>query len=70
MRYELADAWEVLGEAVQTVMRRYSMPNAYEAMKQLTRGKAVTRDSLHEFIEQLEIPPDAKELAPKLAAEV
>ena len=49
-------AWEVLGEAVQTVMRRYGIPEPYEKLKALTRGKAVTKELLQEFIAKLEIP--------------
>jgi len=48
--------WEVLGEAIQTVMRRYGIPEPYEKLKALTRGQSVTREILHEFIATLEIP--------------
>jgi len=51
----------VLGEAVQTVMRRYGLENPYEQMKALTRGKGITPERLREFIETLEIPADAKQ---------
>jgi len=57
---DLDASWEVLGEAVQTVMRRYGLPNPYEQMKALTRGKGITPERLHEFIEGLDIPDDAK----------
>ena len=57
---DLGDAWEVLGEAVQTVMRRYGIPEPYEKLKALTRGQAVTREILAEFIGSLEIPDDEK----------
>ena len=57
---DVADAWEVLAEAVQTVMRRYGIPEPYEKLKALTRGEAVTRDILHDFIRTLEIPDDEK----------
>jgi adenylosuccinate lyase len=54
--------WEVLAEAIQTVMRRYGVDNPYEQLKALTRGKAdISRDSLHAFIETLAIPDDAKQ---------
>ena len=53
---DLDDAWEVLAEPVQTVMRRYAVPNAYEQLKDLTRGKSITRDGLMQFIAGLEIP--------------
>jgi adenylosuccinate lyase len=48
--------WEVLGEAIQTVMRRYGIPEPYEKLKALTRGQSVTREILHAFIATLEIP--------------
>jgi len=59
---DLDASWEVLGEAVQTVMRRYGLPNPYEQMKALTRGTGITPERLHEFIETLEIPDDAKQV--------
>jgi adenylosuccinate lyase len=52
--------WEVLGEAVQTVMRRYGLPEPYEQLKMLTRGQGITRDSLQKFINGLDLPDDAK----------
>ncbi|PJA32761.1 MAG: adenylosuccinate lyase [Zetaproteobacteria bacterium CG_4_9_14_3_um_filter_53_7] len=58
---DLDASWEVLGEAVQTVMRRYGLANPYEQMKALTRGKGITPERLREFIETLEIPADAKQ---------
>jgi adenylosuccinate lyase len=54
--------WEVLAEPVQTVMRRYGIENPYEQLKELTRGKGITRDALQEFIGKLAIPQDAKDL--------
>ena len=57
---DLDACWEVLGEAVQTVMRRYGVPNPYEQLKELTRGKSMTREVLHTFISTLPIPADAK----------
>jgi adenylosuccinate lyase len=53
---DLDGAWEVLAEPIQTVMRRYGLPNPYERLKDLTRGKAITRESLRVFIESLELP--------------
>jgi len=58
---DLDASWEVLGEAVQTVMRRYGMENPYEQMKELTRGKDITPERLREFIENLDIPAEAKQ---------
>ncbi|MDH4046560.1 MAG: adenylosuccinate lyase [Gammaproteobacteria bacterium] len=57
---DIDDNWEVLGEAVQTVMRRYGIAEPYEKLKALTRGRKVTKQLLHEFIAGLEIPDDAK----------
>jgi adenylosuccinate lyase len=58
---DVSAAWEVLGEAVQTVMRRYGIPDPYEKLKALTRGQAVTRKILLEFIQTLDIPDAEKE---------
>ncbi|MGH8091519.1 MAG: adenylosuccinate lyase [Rudaea sp.] len=52
--------WEVLAEAVQTVMRRHGLPEPYEQLKALTRGQGITRESLRAFIESLALPADAK----------
>jgi adenylosuccinate lyase len=56
LRADLEATWEVLAEAVQTVMRRYGLPEPYEQLKALTRGKGITRESLQQFIAQLAIP--------------
>jgi len=53
---DLDAAWEVLAEPVQTVMRRHGIVDSYEQLKELTRGKAITRDVLHTFIRGLAIP--------------
>ena len=53
---DVSQAWEVLAEAVQTVMRRYGIPEPYEKLKALTRGQAVTKEILLEFIKTLDIP--------------
>jgi adenylosuccinate lyase len=58
---DLDSHWEVLAEPVQTVMRRYSVPDPYEKLKELTRGRQIDRESLHEFVRGLEIPDEAKE---------
>ena len=57
---DLDEAWEVLAEPIQTVMRRYGLPNPYERLKELTRGKAITADALRSFIATLEIPEAEK----------
>jgi adenylosuccinate lyase len=53
---DLDAAWEVLAEPIQTVMRRFGLPNPYEQLKELTRGKAITQESLRAFIEGLDLP--------------
>ena len=57
---DLDATWEVLAEPVQTVMRRYGIENPYEQLKELTRGKGITREALHEFIQTLAIPESEK----------
>jgi len=57
---DLDGAWEVLAEPIQTVMRRYALPNPYERLKELTRGKGITKEAIRQFIETLEIPADEK----------
>ena len=57
---DLDAAWEVLAEAVQTVMRRHGLPNPYEQLKALTRGHGITEASMREFIASLELPADAR----------
>jgi len=61
LRADLESTWEVLAEAVQTVMRRYGLPEPYEQLKALTRGKGITRESLQQFIGQLAIPEAERE---------
>jgi adenylosuccinate lyase len=53
---DLDECWEVLAEPVQTVMRRHGVPNPYEQLKALTRGKGITREALQEFVRTLAIP--------------
>jgi adenylosuccinate lyase len=79
---DLANAWEVLAEPIQTVMRRYGVANSYEALKNLTRGARIDRAILHRFIDELEIPENERTrlkaltpetyvgLAPALAREI
>ena len=69
IRADVSQAWEVLAEAVQTVMRRYGIPNPYEKLKALTRGQAVTKEILLEFIQTLEIPDTEKDRLLKLTPE-
>ncbi|STY29761.1 adenylosuccinate lyase [Legionella wadsworthii] len=66
---DLKSNWEVLAEAVQTMMRRYNVPNAYEQLKDLTRGQGIDEQSLKQFINGLSIPKEAKEQLLKLTPE-
>jgi adenylosuccinate lyase len=58
---DLDGAWEVLAEPIQTVMRRFGVPGAYEKLKEVTRGKQVTREALHGLIRALDIPQAEKD---------
>lgn len=69
LQEDLKSNWEVLAEAVQTVMRRYNVPNAYEQLKTLTRGQGIDEQSLKQFIKGLSIPEEAKEQLIKLTPE-
>ena len=57
---DLDAAWEVLAEPIQTVMRRFGVPGAYEKLKAATRGQHVTREALHALINELAIPAAEK----------
>jgi adenylosuccinate lyase len=58
---DLDQSWEVLGEAIQTVMRRYGIEKPYEKLKELTRGKRITAESLAKFIATLDLPETVKQ---------
>ena len=58
---DLDNAWEVLAEPIQTVMRRYGIPEPYEKLKALTRGQAITQETLQSFVSTLELPEDVKQ---------
>ena len=58
---DLDQAWEVLAEPVQTVMRRHGLPNPYDQLKDFTQGKPITRELMQGFIQGLAIPPADKE---------
>ncbi|WP_018935470.1 adenylosuccinate lyase [Thioalkalivibrio sp. ALJ24] len=60
MDEDLDANWEVLGEAVQTVMRRYGIDSPYEKLKDFTRGRRITPEALHEFIDAQDIPEEAR----------
>ncbi|MEZ5485848.1 MAG: lyase family protein, partial [Lysobacteraceae bacterium] len=57
---DLDAAWEVLAEPIQTVMRRYGVENPYEKLKALTRGRGIDAETLRQFVNDLDIPEDAK----------
>ena len=67
---DLNNSWEVLAEPIQTVMRRYNIENAYDKLKDLTRGKGgINRDSLRAFIQTLDIPEQEKQRLHELSPE-
>jgi len=66
LREDLDANWALLSEAIQTVLRRYGVQNAYEQLKELTRGETVTKEKIAEFVEGLDIPEDAKNRLLKL----
>ncbi len=59
---ELDTNWEVLAEPIQTVMRRYGIEKPYEKLKELTRGKRVNQKIMQEFVQNLDMPQEAKDL--------
>lgn len=61
LRHDLNEHWEVLAEAIQTVMRRYGIEEAYEQLKSFSRGQQLNAQLIKEFIQQLNVPADAKE---------
>ncbi len=61
MGQDLDQNWEVLGEAIQTVMRRYGLPEPYEQLKRLTRGQKVGRNAIREFVFALDLPEPEKQ---------
>ena len=63
---DLDNNWEVLAEPIQTVMRRYGIEKPYEKLKELTRGQAITQQTMQSFIKSLDIPENAKENLLKL----
>ena len=61
MLADLNNAWEVLAEPIQTVMRRYGVDNSYEKLKSLTRGQNIDAEIIKDFVKSLDIPFHAKE---------
>jgi adenylosuccinate lyase len=57
---DIDGAWEVLGEAVQTVLRAAGVPDGYERLKDFTRGRTIDAHALTEFIDTLPLPPAEK----------
>ena len=66
INYDLKESWEVLTEAIQTVMRKHRITEGYEEMKKASRGKSITKDDLHSMINGLDIPKTEKELLLKI----
>ena len=58
---DLDNSWEVLTEAIQTVLRKHSISNGYELMKDLSRGKQINKEDLHQFIDSTDIPIEDKQ---------
>jgi len=58
---DLDTSWEVLAEAIQTVMRRYGLPEPYEQLKALTRGQGITREAIQHFVATLDLPDKVRE---------
>lgn len=67
LRQELEENWAVVAEAIQTILRRESYPNPYEALKSLTRtGEKITRESIHRFIGELDVSEEIREELKKI----
>ena len=64
---DLDNSWEVLAEPIQTVMRRYGIEGAYEKLKELTRGQAITQQAIQDFAATLDIPQEAKNALAQLS---
>ena len=66
---DIDNRWEILAEPIQTVMRRYGVPEPYEKLKEFTRGRQVDQDAIRAFVEKLDIPEPARksllELTPR-----
>ena len=61
MAEDLDRAWEVLSEAVQTVMRAHGIPDAYERLKTFTRGRPIDERAMREFIASVALPAEEKQ---------
>ncbi len=69
IQQELDENWALLAEPIQTVMRKNGVPNAYEKLKELTRGKEITKETVRKFISGLKIPKEDKDRLLKLTPE-
>jgi adenylosuccinate lyase len=69
MLADLDNSWEVLAEAIQTVMRRYGIEEPYEKLKALTRGQSITPEILADFLDTLELPEAVREELKQLRPE-
>ena len=66
IRKDLDNSWELLAEPIQTIMRKHRVDNAYEKLKQLTRGKSITERDIQQFVDSLTIPDDDKQALKQL----
>jgi adenylosuccinate lyase len=66
LNIELEASWEVLAEAIQTIMRKHGVTNAYEKLKELTRGETISQTKIKEFVNNLDIPINEKNKLLKL----
>ena len=66
LREDLDNSWEVLAEPLQTIMRRYHVPQPYEKLKALTRGQRIDKTALHAFIDSLDVPAEARDAMKQL----
>lgn len=69
LQNDLSDNWGILAEAIQTVMRRHAIPDAYEQVKTLTRGRTINKESIQQFIKDLAIPEESKQQLLQLTPE-
>jgi len=69
LRDDLNNSWEVLAEPLQTIMRRYGVAEPYEKLKALTRGQSINKAVLHQFVDTLDVPKEAKDAMKKLTPE-
>ena len=61
IKEDLKEHWELLAEPIQTTLKRYGVQTAYEDLKDLTRGETLDQQQIHQFINTLNIPDEAKQ---------